>query len=130
MGLTALQEAMTRMDDIKRTTGPETRNGTQWEVQLSAEPRREWLEFFKLSRESSATIVPQRVVFDRSTAFFKSDEQHVEHWIQSIDKWIASTNARYASSLDKASLERATREDAETREKERIRQLNERFKNL
>ena len=90
-----VQEAITRMDEIKRTTGPETKNGTQWEVQLSAEPRREWLELFKLSGESSPTAVPQRVVFDRTTAFFKSDEQHVEHWIQSIDKWIASTNARY-----------------------------------
>ncbi len=117
------------IDDIKRTTAPETRNGRQWEVQLSAIPVREWLEFFKLSGESSVTT-PQRVVFDRDTAFFKSDEQHVEQWIRSIDKGIASTNARYATSLDQASRARATREDAETSEKERIRQLNERFKNL
>jgi hypothetical protein len=76
------------------------------------------------------TAVSQRVVFDRDTAFFKSDEQHVEHWVRSIDTWIASTNARCATRLEEASRERATREDVETRERERIRQLNERFKNL
>ena len=130
MELTGAQEVIGRMGEIKRTAAPETRNGTQWEVQLSATPPREWLEMFKLSGESSPTAVPQRVVFDRATAFFKSDEAHVEHWIHSIDKWIASTNARYAASLDQASRERATREDAATREKDRIRLLNERFKNL
>ena len=118
------------MDDIKRTTAPETRNGSQCEVRLSAIPSRAWLELFTLSGESSVTSVSQRVVFDRDTAFFKSDEQHVEHWIRSIDKWIASTNARYAANREQASRQRATRDDAETTEKERIRQLNERFKNL
>jgi hypothetical protein len=118
------------MEEIKRTTPPETRNGTQWEVQLSAIPSREWLELFKSSGEASVTAVPNRVVFDRDTAFFKSDEGRVEHWIQSIDKWIASTNARHAMAIESASRERATREDAETREKARITQLNERFKNL
>lgn len=118
------------MDEIKRTTGPETKNGRQWEVQLSAEPPRPWLELFKVSRESSTIATPQRVIFDGSTASFKSEEERVEFWIQSIDKWIASTNARYSKSVEQASRERATREDAETKEKERIRQLNERFKNL
>lgn len=118
------------MDDIKRTTAPQTTNGTQWEVQLSGSPPREWLDLFKLSGESSSIAVPNRVVFDRAAAYFKSDEEHVEHWIQSIDKWIASTNARYTTSIEQASRERATREDAEARAKERIRLLNERFKNL
>ena len=118
------------MDEIKRTTAPETRNGTEWEVQLSAIPPREWLELFRVSGRSFPTTGPQRVVFDRAAAFFKSDAEHVEHWIESIDEWIASTNARYASSLEQASRARATREDTEAREKERIRRLNERFKNL
>ncbi len=118
------------MDEIKRTTGPETKNGRQWEVQLSAEPSRPWLELFKVSGESSTVAAPQRVVFDGATAAFKCDEERVEHWIQSIDKWIASTNVRYAKGVEQASRERARREDTETKEKERIRQLNERFKNL
>lgn len=126
----AQEEVLARMDDIKRTTAPQTRNGSQWEVQLSAIPSREWLDLFRVSGESSTTAVPRRVVFDRDTAFFKSDEEHVEHWIRSIDKWIASTNSRHATSLDQASRERAMREDASARERDRIGQLNERFKHL
>jgi hypothetical protein len=130
MELTEAAKPIMRLDDIKRTSAPETQNGTRWEVQLSAPPSREWLDLFKVSGEYSAVAVPQRVVFDRSTAVFKSDAERVEHWVHSIDKWIASTNARHASRLEQASRDRATREDSETRERERIRQLNERFKNL
>jgi hypothetical protein len=118
------------MDEIKRTTSPETKNGTEWEVRLSAIPSREWLDLFKVSGEASVTAVPRRVVFDRDAAFFKSDEQHVEHWIRLIDKWIASTNARSATRFEQASRDRATREESETKERERIRDLNDRFKNL
>lgn len=118
------------MDEIKRISSPETKNGSEWEVRLSAIPSREWLDLFKVSGEASVTAVPRRVVFDRDAAFFKSDEQHVEHWIRLIDKWIASTNARSASRYEQASRERATREESETKERERIRELNDRFKNL
>lgn len=57
-------------------------------------------------------------------------DDQVEHWVASLDKWIASTNARYLMILDRARLERLDRVDAETREKERIQRLNERFKHL
>lgn len=124
------QEAITPMDEIKRTTAPETRNGRQWEVQLCASPSREWLDLFRRLPEPSATVIPQRVVFDRETAFFKSDEQHVELWIRSLDKWIASTNARHATNVERERHERTTRLDTEIRERERIQQLNERFKSL
>ncbi len=118
------------MDEIKRTSAPETRNGRQWEVQLATGPSREWLEVFRLLPESSATVIPQRVVFDRTTAFFKSDEEHVELWIRSLDRWIAATNVRHAANVERASHERATRADIEARERQRIQQLNERFKSL
>jgi hypothetical protein len=123
-----------RSDVIKRTTAPHTTNGTRWEVQLSAVPAREWLEFFKRSGEASASSAsspqPGRVTFDRASIVFKSDEQHVEEWIESLDKWIAWTDARYGMSLDEADRERSIRLDAEERQRERIQQLNERFKHL
>jgi hypothetical protein len=122
-------EAM-QADVIKRTTGPQTTNGRRWEVQLSATPPVEWMELFKVSGESSAKAAPQRVEFDRTSAYFKSDEDQVEHWVASIDKWMASTNTRYLMTLDQTRRERLDRVDAETREKERIQRLNERFKNL
>jgi hypothetical protein len=116
------------LDDIKRTSAPETRDGRQWQVQLNAIPSRDWLALFKLA--ASSLPVPQRVAFDRDTAGFKSDEAHVERWIRLIDEAITATNARHAARLDQASRARATREDAETSERERIRLLNDRFKNL
>jgi len=122
--------AITDMDAIKRTTGPQTTNGKRWEVQLSAIPAREWLDLFKAAGEASKTATPQRVDFDRGCAVFKSDEEHVEHWIESIDKWIASTNARHLLRLERVRRERFDRLDAETKEKERIQGLNDRFKNL
>ena len=119
-----------QLDEIKRTTGPQTTNGRQWEVQLSATPPREWLQLFKVAGESSAKALPKSVEFDRASAIFKSDETLVEHWIQSIDKWIASTNARYVMTLEEVERARFDRIDAETKEKERIQRLNERFKDL
>jgi hypothetical protein len=128
-GLEGIRDTSMRMGDVKRATGPETKNGRDWEVQLSAVPSREWLDLFKLAAQTYVTV-PLKVVFDRDVLFFKSDEKHVEQWIRSIDEGIASTNERHANRLAQASDERARRHDAETTERERIRQLNERFKNL
>jgi len=103
-------------------------------VQLSATPPPAWLEFFKQAGGASASSAtaprPQRVTFDRASIVFKSDEDHVEQWIEAIDKWIAWAEARYVSSLDEASRQRSIRLDDEARQRERIQQLNERFKNL
>ena len=127
---TAGREDITQVDEIKRTTGPQTTNGRRWEVQLSATPPGEWLDLFKVSGESSAKALPKRVEFDRASAIFTSDEDQVEHWIESIDKWIASTNARYLMTLERVRRERFDRIDAETKEKERVQRLNDRFKDL
>ena len=121
---------ITALDEIKRTTGPQTTNGRRWEVQISSIAPPAWLELFKVSGESSAKALPQRVEFDRASAFFRCDEDQVEHWIESIDKWIASTNARYQMSLEQARRERFDRGDTEAKEKERIQRLNDRFKDL
>lgn len=119
-------------DRIKRITPPETKDGTRWIVQLSAAPTAEWLKFFKMSGEASASAVmsPPRIVFDRASASFRSTEDHVEAWIVSLDRWIAWTESRYRMSLDEASRERTTRLDTEARQRERIQEMNERFKNL
>lgn len=119
-----------QVDAIKRTTAPETKNGSLWQVQLSAVPSREWLEFFKSSGKASGAVASQLVVFDRASATFKSDEDHVEQWIESLDKWIASADARYRLSVEEASRERSIRLDAEAKQRERIQQMNDRFKNL
>jgi hypothetical protein len=125
---------LTRMDVIRRTTAPVTTNGSRWEVQLSAPPPPEWLQFFKQAGAASVSAIaalrPQRVTFDRTSVVFNSDENHVEQWIEAIDKWIAWAEVRYVSSLDEASRQRSIRLDDEARQRERIQQLNDRFKNL
>ena len=126
----ATRDLLTQMDAIKRTSAPETINGSRWLVQLSAVPPREWLEFFKMSAKSVGVASPQVVVFDRASASFKSDEDHVEHWIASLDTWIAAADARYHLSLDEAQRERSVRLDNEAKQRERIQGLNERFKHL
>lgn len=118
------------VDVIKRTTGPQTTNGRRWEVQLSATPPVEWMELFKVSGESSARAVPQRVEFDRTSAYFRSDEGEVEYWVASIDRWIAATNAKHQKALEEVRQQRVDRLDAQTKERERIQRLNDRFKNL
>ena len=123
-------EAITDADEIKRTSGPQTTDGKRWEVQLSATPSREWRDLFKTSGESSSTVVPRRLEFDRACVVFQSDEDHVKPWIESIDKWIASTNARRRVSVEQVRRERSDRLDADFRERERIRQLNDRFRDL
>ena len=122
--------SITQVDEIKRTSGPQTINGRRWEVQLSATPPIEWMALFKVSGESSAKALPQRVEFDRTSAYFKSEEDQVEHWVASIDKWIASTNTRYLMSLDQVRRDHLDRVDAEAKEKDRIQRMNERFKTL
>jgi len=99
-------------------------------VQLSDSPTAVWLVLFKASDEVSDKVLPKRVEFDRASAIFKSEEDQVELWIESLDKWIASTNARYRASLEEVWRERFDRVDAEAKEKERIERLNDRFKNL
>jgi hypothetical protein len=128
--LTPASATTGQADVIKRTTAPETTDGKRWHVELSAVPPREWLAFFKTSGNSNGTTSPQLVVFDRASASFKSDEDHVAEWIEALDRWIASTDARYRLSVEEADRGRSIKLDAEARERERIRQMNERFKNL
>lgn len=118
------------MDDIKRTSGPQTTNAKRWEVQLSAEPSRDWMELFKTAGESTGATTPRGVEFGGTSAVFTSGEGHVELWIQSIDRWIALTNTRHQRGLERVLQERSDRLDAEARERERIQGLNERFKDL
>ncbi|HYE93842.1 MAG TPA: hypothetical protein VEA38_22605 [Terriglobales bacterium] len=118
------------MDPIRRSTPPATANGRAWQIELSGTPTNEWLGFFKAAGRTVGVASPQMVVFDRASATFQSGEGNVEHWIGSIDGWIAAANERYVRSLDEADRERSTRLEAEARERDRILELNERFKNL
>src|SRR5688500_20118816 len=115
------------MDEIKRTTGPQTTNGKRWEVQLNGTPTIQWLQLFKLSRESSLRALPHRVEFDRTSAAFKCDETQVEHSMASIDTWMAATNARRLAAREPVRQERYDRTGPAPKDKERIPQATERL---
>jgi hypothetical protein len=124
-------EAITATDEIKRTSGPQTVDGKRWEVQINATPSREWRELFKTVGEvTTTTAVPRRLEFDRACVVFQSDEDHVKLWIEAIDRWLASTNAKHRLGLERAGRERSERLDADARQRERIQELNDRFKDL
>ena len=124
------RENTTEVDEVKRTSGPQTPNGKRWEVQLNGPPSSEWLELFRMSGESTTRTLPHRVEFDRTSASFRCDEDQVEHWIASIDTWIASTNARYVIAIEKVRRERFERVETATKEQDRIQRMNDRFKGL
>jgi hypothetical protein len=127
----SIERRPSRTDVIKRTTGPSTTDGTRWEVQLSAAPSRDWLQLFKtVPTEAAGAPAPQRLVFDRASVGFKSDAEHVATWVQCVDRWLAWTEAKYLVALDEAGRARSIHLEAEARERERIQQLNDRFKNL
>ena len=126
----AKTQAPTDVDDIKRTSGPQTTNGKRWQVQINATPSREWREIFKASGDSSNTVALRRLEFDDASLAFESDEDHVAPWITAIDKWLASTNARHRANLERVRRERSERLDADAKERERIQRLNDRFKDL
>jgi hypothetical protein len=123
-------ETTTEADEIKRTSGPQTTDGKRWEVQLNATPSREWRELFKTVGESSNTVVPRRLEFDRACVVFQSDEDHVKPWIEAIDRWLASINAKHRVGVERERRERSDRLDADAKARERIQQLNDRFRNL
>ena len=108
-----VRETVRETDEVKRTSGPQTTNGKRWEVQLNGTPTIQWLQLFKLSKESSLRALPHRVEFDRTSAAFKCDDTQVEHWIAAIDTWMAATTRatwrlsnRYGASATTASPRR------------------------
>ena len=134
-GQTPEASASARTVIIKRTSAPATDDGTRWQVQLSGVPSAVWLDFFKQAGDASAPSAaasprPQRVTFDQASIVFKSDEDHVEAWIEGIDRWIARADTRYVMSVEEENRQRTMRLDDEAKKRERIQRLNDRFKNL
>jgi ubiquinone/menaquinone biosynthesis C-methylase UbiE len=82
--------------DIKRAGPPTTKNGSDWDVPLSAEPPREWIiAFHNDPGESSSVAISKGVMFQPGRLIFRSSPENVEHWIRYIDQWIARSNVSY-----------------------------------
>jgi len=108
---------------ILRATGPKPvgeQNGRfSWTVPLNAAPTREWLKFFNTPNESGSVCMPSLVSFHHRDLVFPAREDQITEWMESIDLWINTANARVAAAEERRgqTLERQERgaEAAKTR---------------
>lgn len=119
------------MSEIRRTGPPTPRDIkgriVTWTVPINASPPKAWLEYFVRTKDQSILCNPDRVRFYLGTMIFDSEEANVRDWIEFLEKWIASANLRYAEQLRQ---EEAAREAQAADPAQRLRDLEERFKNL
>jgi len=101
-----------------------------WTIQLSAAPSREWSRLFTEPAESTVLCHPRRLGMMHQALVFKSDEGHLPTWVQYIDKWIGGAN-RGMEEQEEAEKQKKAKALAEEEDKQRrIREVNEKIKNL
>jgi hypothetical protein len=122
------------MDKILRISSPQAIGVSDglysFVVRLNEAPAEHWIYSFKLATPVALEFDPERVVFDPQRGLlFESEESLVPDWIDHIDLWTASANARVAA--DEAAEEKR-RAEAQTREERDLllSRINEKFKNL
>jgi hypothetical protein len=117
-----------------RRLGPPTARDVKgkmitWTLPLSAMPDKEWRRHFMQTRDTTVVCNPASVAMYQAMMVFESTEDDVATWIGFIDKWMAVANQRHAEW--EAGQRRLRGDDADTRDRnERLRDLNEKFKNL
>ena len=118
-----------RFTDIHRSGPPTTANGSEWGIPIPVQPPDEWLQFFK--NETDAALAVQRVLTVQNVHLqFRSSPDDVPHHVQSIDRWIARANEQYRSWLMEAHRKGEERSRGKQTEADRVRDLNERFREL
>jgi hypothetical protein len=116
--------------DILRTSAPITKNGDEWEVTLSGPPSRDWWRFFQKPGDTAMFADPSRINFNGSAMVFRSPEDHVRHWIEMIDRWIAAANDKCRQLRDEKGQRQMEVDQATGAQQDRIREMNERFKDV
>jgi hypothetical protein len=115
--------------DVRRSGPPTTDNGSEWTIPISVQPADEWLEFFKKETGADSSVAwvrNSRVIQLR----FTSTPNNVPQSLESIDRWIARANEQYRSWLNEGHRKANERRRDQQIEADRVRGLNERFKNL
>jgi hypothetical protein len=117
--------------DVRRSGPPTTDNGSEWTIPISVQPANEWLELFKKATGEDSSVgvawAPNSRVI---TLRFASTPDKVPQSLESIDRWIARANDQYRSWLNEAHRKGNERRRDQQTEADRVRGLNERFKNL
>jgi hypothetical protein len=116
--------------DVRRSGPPTTQNGTEWVVPFAQQPPDEWLQVFR-TETGGTSVAPEWVLNDRSIQLrFTSGPDDVPSVVQSIDRWIARANEQYRNWLQEAHRKGDERRRGEQTEADRVRGLNERFRDL
>ena len=125
LGSTGIVHGMT----IKRSGPPTTHDRVTWRVPLSDPPSREWQLAFEAG-ESSTVGTPKGVQFETAALTFRTGDDHVPAWVESIDGWITHANQAQAT-LDEERARTAARAQQRTDERRQsVSDANEKFKNL
>jgi len=120
-----------RSTDVQRSGPPTTRNGTDWIIPISKQPPDEWLQFLRNEQGEGSSVGVQWAVNVHGVQLqFTSTPDDVPKTLQSIDQWITGANDRYRNWLNEAHRKGNERRRGEQTEADRVRGLNERFKDL
>ena len=117
--------------DVRRSGPPTTTNGGQWSIPISTQPPDEWLGFLRGESGADPSVGMNWVANVRVVQLeFTSTPDDVQRHVETIDRWIARANDQYRGWLNEARRRGRERRLGEQTEADRVRDLNERFKNL
>jgi hypothetical protein len=120
-----------RFTDIHRSGPPTTANGVEWTMRISAQPPDEWLTIFQKDPDSDApggTRWAVNVQFVELT--LSSSPDTLKSAVEHVDERIRRANEGYRRWLTEAHRKGNERREGEIVEADRVRDLNERFKDL
>jgi len=121
-----------RFTDIHRSGPPTTGNGLEWTIPISAQPPQEWLVLFQDDARGGASADNGRwaVNVQFVELRFRSSPDNVPRAVQHIEERIQRANDGYRRWLDEAHRVGDERRQDERTEADRVRDLNDRFKDL
>jgi len=120
-----------RFTDIQRSGPPITGNGLEWTVRLSTQPPEEWLAFFEKDAGGNVSSGARWAVNVQFVELrFSSSPDNLPRTVEHIDERIRRANDDYRRWLNEAHRRGDERRQGEITEADRVRDLNERFKNL
>ena|SRR5688572_12294595 len=118
--------------DIQRVGPPTTADGVEWMIRLSASPPAEWVGHFQndVRGEEAASGAKWAVKVQFVEVRFASSADNLPRAVDHLEQRIRRANEDYRSWLDAAHRKGEARERGDVVEADRVRDLNERFKDL
>ena len=118
--------------DIQRAGPPTTADGFEWMIRLSAAPPAEWVTRFQDDARGEEAVSGARwaVKVQFREVRFASSPDNLPRAVDHLEQRIRRANDDYRSWLDAAHRKGEARQRSDVVEADRVRDLNERFKNL